>query len=34
MKVHPSTVITGDVQMEEGVEIGPYCLTQGKVTIK
>lgn len=34
MKVHPSTVINGDVQIEEGVEIGPYCLIQGKVTIQ
>jgi UDP-N-acetylglucosamine acyltransferase len=34
MKVHPSTVINGDVHIEEGVEIGPYCLIQGKVTIQ
>lgn len=34
MKVHPSTVISGDVHIEEGVEIGPYCLIQGTVTIK
>lgn len=34
MKVHPTTVINGDVKLEEGVEIGPYCLIQGQVTIK
>lgn len=34
MKVHPSTVIQGDVKIEEGVEIGPYCLIQGQVTIQ
>lgn len=33
-KIHPTTVINGDVQIEDGVEIGPYCLIQGKVTIK
>lgn len=33
-KIHPSTVITGDVEIEDGVEIGPYCLIQGKVKIK
>jgi len=34
MKIHPSTVIQGDVEIEEGVEIGPYCMIQGKVRIK
>jgi UDP-N-acetylglucosamine acyltransferase len=34
MKIHPTTVIQGDVKIEEGVEIGPYCLIQGQVTIK
>lgn len=34
MKIHPSTVIQGDVNIEEGAEIGPYCLIQGTVTIK
>jgi UDP-N-acetylglucosamine acyltransferase len=34
MKIHPSTVISGDVKIEEGVEIGPYCLIQGTVTIQ
>jgi UDP-N-acetylglucosamine acyltransferase len=34
MNIHPSTVIKGDVKIEEGVEIGPYCLIQGTVTIK
>lgn len=34
MSIHPSTIIHGDVQIEDGVEIGPYCLIQGQVTIK
>lgn len=33
MKVHPSSVISPDVELAEGVEIGPYCLIQGKVKI-
>jgi UDP-N-acetylglucosamine acyltransferase len=32
-KIHPTTVLDGDVQIDEGVEIGPYCLIQGKVKI-
>ncbi len=32
--IHPSTIVQGDVQIDEGVEIGPYCLIQGKVHIK
>jgi UDP-N-acetylglucosamine acyltransferase len=34
MKIHPSTVIQGDVKIDEGVEIGPYCLIQGTVHIQ
>jgi UDP-N-acetylglucosamine acyltransferase len=33
-KIHPSTIITGEVDIEDGVEIGPYCLIQGKIRIK
>lgn len=33
MKVHPSTVIQGQVEMADDVEIGPYCLIQGQVRI-
>ncbi len=33
MKIHPTSVISPDAQFEEGVEIGPYCLIQGKVHI-
>jgi len=32
-KIHPSTVLDGDVQIDDDVEIGPYCLIQGKVRI-
>lgn len=32
-QVHPTTVIYGDLQMDEDVFIGPYCLIQGKVKI-
>ncbi len=33
MKIHPSSIIDGDVKIAEGVEIGPYCVIQGNVTI-
>lgn len=32
-KVHPSSVISSDVELADDVEIGPYCLIQGKVKI-
>ena len=34
MKIHPTSIIQGEVEIDEGVEIGPYCLIQGKVKIK
>jgi UDP-N-acetylglucosamine acyltransferase len=33
MKIHPSSVLSSDVILEEGVEIGPYCNIQGRVKI-
>jgi UDP-N-acetylglucosamine acyltransferase len=33
MKIHPSSIIEGDVEIADGVEIGPYCLIQGKMKI-
>lgn len=33
MKIHPSSIIQGDVEIEDGVEIGPYCLILGRVKI-
>lgn len=33
MKIHPSSVIGDNVEIAEDVEIGPYCLIQGKVKI-
>lgn len=33
MKIHPSSVISSDVVLEEDVEIGPYCNIQGQVKI-
>lgn len=33
MSVHPSTVVNGKLELEEGAEIGPYCLIQGHVKI-
>jgi len=33
MKVHPSSIISSDVELSEDVEIGPYCLLQGKIKI-
>lgn len=32
-KIHPSSIISPEVEIAEGVEIGPYCLIQGKVKI-
>ncbi len=34
MKIHPSSVISPEVEIEEGVEVGPYCLIQGKGKIR
>lgn len=34
MAIHPTTIIAGDVQIDDGVEIGPYCHIQGTVRIK
>jgi len=33
MKIHPSSVLSKDVVIEDGVEIGPYCNIQGNVKI-
>lgn len=33
MSIHPTSVIGPDVKMDEGVEIGPFCIIQGDVTI-
>ncbi len=33
MNVHPSTVITGKLELGEGASIGPYCMIQGNVKI-
>lgn len=33
MKIHPSTVIQGNLEAHESVEIGPYCLIQGNVKL-
>jgi UDP-N-acetylglucosamine acyltransferase len=33
MKVHPLSVVGPEVQLAEGVEVGPYCLIQGQVKI-
>lgn len=32
-KIHPTSVISGDAEIGPDVEIGPYCLIQGKVKI-
>ncbi len=33
MKIHSTSVITGEIECGPDVEIGPYCLIQGKVKI-
>jgi UDP-N-acetylglucosamine acyltransferase len=32
-RVHPSAVIGGDVELADGVEIGPFCLLDGSIRI-
>lgn len=32
-KIHPSSVLSPDVEVADDVEIGPYCIIQGKVKI-
>lgn len=32
-KIHPTSVLSADVELDQDVEIGPYCLIQGKVKI-
>lgn len=32
-KIHPTSVISGDAEIGPDVEIGPYCLIQGKIKI-
>ena len=32
-KIHPTSVISGEAELGPDVEIGPYCLIQGKVKI-
>jgi UDP-N-acetylglucosamine acyltransferase len=31
--IHPTAIITGDVQLSDGVTIGPYCVLEGKISI-
>lgn len=33
MSIHPSTVVTGNLELGEGAIVGPYCLIQGNVKI-
>jgi UDP-N-acetylglucosamine acyltransferase len=33
MAVHPTAILTGDVQLGEGVEIGPFVVVRGPITI-
>ena len=33
MKIHPTSIISADVVLENDVEIGPYCNIQGRVKI-
>ncbi len=34
MNIHPTTIIEGDVKIDDGVQIGPYCHILGQVTLK
>lgn len=31
--IHPSAVISGDVELADGVEIGPFCVLDGRIRI-
>jgi len=33
MKIHPTAIVSPDVKLEEGVQIGPYCVIGSDVTI-
>ncbi len=33
MPIHPTTIIQGDVQIDDQAEIGPYCVIKGDVKI-
>jgi UDP-N-acetylglucosamine acyltransferase len=33
-EIHPSAIISPEAEIEEGVEIGPFCIIRGKVRIK
>ena len=33
-KIHPTSILSGEVEIDADVEIGPYCNIQGKVKIK
>ena len=33
VKIHRTAVISGDVELAEGVEVGPFCLIDGRVKI-
>lgn len=33
MSVHPTTVVSGKLELGEGAEVGPYCLIQGNVKL-
>jgi len=32
-RIHPTAIISGEVELEEDVEIGPYSVLEGKITI-
>jgi len=32
-RIHPSAVINGDVELAAGVEIGPFCMLEGRIRI-
>src|SRR3989338_7516610 len=33
MKIHPTSIVSADVELDEDIEIGPYCNIQGRVKI-
>ncbi len=32
-KIHPTAIVSGDVQVDDSAEIGPWCIVEGAVTL-
>ncbi|MEY2796118.1 MAG: acyl-(acyl carrier protein)--UDP-N-acetylglucosamine/UDP-2-N-acetylglucose-2,3-diamine [Planctomycetota bacterium] len=32
-KIHPTAILSGDIELADDVEIGPYCVLQGRISL-